>query len=113
MPKLKLGTIIPTPEENAAINAGIAADPDTFELDDEWFARAKPAIEVDADLVENSARRQDESGKPTPRSMSPSRSIPTSWLGYVRVAPAGRTSSTRHCAELSSERDVAAANFRC
>ena len=30
MPKPKPGTIIPTPEENAAINAGIAADPDTF-----------------------------------------------------------------------------------
>ena len=38
----------------------IAADPDTFELDDEWFARARPAIEVDADLVENSARQQDK-----------------------------------------------------
>ena len=60
MPNLKPGTIIPTPEENAAINAGIAADPDTFELDEEWFARAKPAIEVDADLVANTARRRDE-----------------------------------------------------
>lgn len=30
-----------TPEEDAAINAGIAADPDTFELDDEWFAKAR------------------------------------------------------------------------
>lgn len=37
--------IMPTPEEEAQINAGIAADPDTFELDDEWFARAKPASE--------------------------------------------------------------------
>lgn len=45
MPKLKPGTIWPTPEEDAAINAGIAADPDNPELDDEWFARAKPANE--------------------------------------------------------------------
>ena len=30
--------------EEAAINAGIAADPDTFELDDEWFGRAGPAV---------------------------------------------------------------------
>lgn len=37
--------ILPTPEEEIQINAGIAADPDTFELDDEWFARAKPAAE--------------------------------------------------------------------
>ena len=36
---------LPTPEEEAQINAGIAADPDTLELDDEWFARAKPASE--------------------------------------------------------------------
>ena len=45
MPKLKVGHISPTPEENAQINAGIAADPDTFELDDAWFARALPARE--------------------------------------------------------------------
>ena len=45
MPKLKPGTIWPTPEEEVAINAGIAADPDAFELDDAWFARAKPASE--------------------------------------------------------------------
>ena len=45
MPKLKPG-IIPTPEEDAAINAGIAADPDSRELDDKWFAQAKPASEA-------------------------------------------------------------------
>ena len=38
--------IIPTPEENAAINAGIAEDPDAFEADDEWFATAKPSSEA-------------------------------------------------------------------
>ena len=38
--------------EEAAINAGIAADPDTFELDEAWFARARPAIEVMPELVE-------------------------------------------------------------
>jgi len=46
MPKLKPGTIWPTPEEEAMIQAGIDADPDTRELDDEWFARARPAREV-------------------------------------------------------------------
>jgi len=34
---------LPTPEEDKAIKAGIAADPDSRELDAEWFARAKPA----------------------------------------------------------------------
>ncbi len=52
MPKLKPGTIIPDPQEEAAINAGIAADPDAFELDEAWFARARPAIEVMPELVE-------------------------------------------------------------
>lgn len=42
MPKLKPGTIFPTPEEDAAINAGIAADPDTYELSDAEFAQLKP-----------------------------------------------------------------------
>ena len=32
--------LIPTPEEDEAINAGIAADPDTCEADDHWFAAA-------------------------------------------------------------------------
>ena len=36
-----------TDEEEAAIQAGIAADPDAFELDEEWFARARPAMEVE------------------------------------------------------------------
>lgn len=45
MPKLKTGTIIPTPEEDAAINAinaGIAADPDTVELTDADIAQLRP-----------------------------------------------------------------------
>lgn len=46
MPKLKPGHISPTPEEDAAINAGIAADPDNPELTKEWFAQAKPASEM-------------------------------------------------------------------
>ncbi|WP_066333925.1 BrnA antitoxin family protein [Azohydromonas lata] len=45
MGKLKPGTIWPTPEEEKAINAGIAADSDNPELDDEWFKKAKPASE--------------------------------------------------------------------
>ena len=42
MPKLKFGTIIPAPEEDAAINAGIAADPDTCELTSAQFAELRP-----------------------------------------------------------------------
>jgi hypothetical protein len=39
-------TIPPTEEENKRINAGIAADTDTFEPSDEEFARARPAKDV-------------------------------------------------------------------
>ena len=42
--------------EEAAINAGIAADPDTFELTPEWFKEARPADEVLPDLVESYRR---------------------------------------------------------
>lgn len=37
---------LPTAEEDARINTGIAADPDNPEWTDEDFARAKPAHEV-------------------------------------------------------------------
>jgi uncharacterized protein (DUF4415 family) len=48
MLKTKSGRVVhmPTPDEEAAINAGIAADPDARELDADWFANAKPASEV-------------------------------------------------------------------
>ena len=42
--------------EEAAINAGIATDPDTSELDDEWFERSRPAAEIDPELVAYSRR---------------------------------------------------------
>ena len=38
--------------EEAAIQAGIAADPDTWELTDDDFKKMRPAIEVDPELVE-------------------------------------------------------------
>jgi uncharacterized protein (DUF4415 family) len=46
--KTKSGRLVelPTDEEDAAINAGIAADPDSPEWTEEDFARARPASEV-------------------------------------------------------------------
>jgi len=36
------GFVVPTPEENAAIAAGIAADPDAVELSSEEMAQLRP-----------------------------------------------------------------------
>ena len=69
--------ILPTPEENAAINAGIAADLDTHELTDVEFAQLKPmrgrppvdvkrpmlSMRVDPDILEACAQ-QGVAGKP-------------------------------------------------
>jgi uncharacterized protein (DUF4415 family) len=46
MPKLKPGTIIPTQEEDARIQAGIDADPDAYSLSDEEWEKAKPLVRM-------------------------------------------------------------------
>ena len=43
--------LLPTPEEDAAINKGIAEDPDTHELDDAWFARARPIWDFPSEVA--------------------------------------------------------------
>ena len=65
MPELKPTHITPTPEEDEEINRGIALDPDAPELDDEWFACARPAAEVHPELVEHSLRRRGKQKAPT------------------------------------------------
>ena len=44
--------------EEAAIRAGIDADPDTMELDEEWFAKARPVSEAHPQVVEAFRRRR-------------------------------------------------------
>lgn len=55
MPKLKAGTIVPTREEDEAINRGIAADPDTYELNIADFKQMKkigrPKAEVTKERI--------------------------------------------------------------
>ena len=64
MPKLKPGTIYPTEQETAAIRAGIEADPDARELDDEWFAQAKPAREMLPPAVYEALVTKRQRGRP-------------------------------------------------
>lgn len=42
MPKLKPGTLLPTPEEDAAITAAAQADPDALPFTEAEWAEAKP-----------------------------------------------------------------------
>ncbi len=56
MPKLEPDHLAPTLEEDAAIDAAIAADPEACELDDAWFQRARPASEVLPHVVQRYRR---------------------------------------------------------
>ena len=44
MPKLKAGTILPTPAEDAAIATAALADPDAVPFTDAEWAQAKPLV---------------------------------------------------------------------
>ena len=50
--------ILPTPEEDAAINAQIAADPDDFELDEQWFESAKSTKELFPETYRQTIQRK-------------------------------------------------------
>ena len=57
-------------EEEAGLRAGIEADPDTLELDEEWFAKARPASEMHPRVVEHYRRRRGRQRAPTKEHIS-------------------------------------------
>src|SRR5712691_5637239 len=59
-----------TDEEDAEIRAGIARDPDAFEITDEMWARARPAIEVVPEIVEAYRRSRGKQKAPTKQLVS-------------------------------------------
>jgi uncharacterized protein (DUF4415 family) len=65
--KTKSGRVVqlPTPQEEAAINAGIAADPGARELDSQWFAEAKPASEMVPPHIYAALLAKRPRGRPT------------------------------------------------
>ena len=64
MSSTKPRIVMPSPEEDAAITAGIADDPDTFELDEEWFADARPTAEVLPHMLERNQRSRGKQRSP-------------------------------------------------
>lgn len=46
MPKLKPGTIVPTPQEDAVITAAAMSDPDAWVLTDAQWASVKPLARI-------------------------------------------------------------------
>ncbi len=65
MPKLKENTIMPTDDENRQINAGISADPDTYEASDADFNRMCSVATMHPDIP---ARVRGPQIKPTKQS---------------------------------------------
>ena len=61
---MKRKLIRPTPEEDEAINRGIALDPDNPEWTAEDWANARPMSEVMPDLVEAWRRSRGKQRKP-------------------------------------------------
>lgn len=65
MPRHLREIIIPTPEEDAVINAGIAADPDTGETDAGWFATALTSEEAVPHILARYRRTRGRQKAPT------------------------------------------------
>src|SRR6266851_7756451 len=59
-----------TDEEDAEIRAGIARDPDAFEITDEMAARMRPAVEVAPEIVAAYRRRRGPQKAPTKQLVS-------------------------------------------
>ncbi len=89
MPKLKPDTIWPTPEEDEEINRQIAEDPDDFELDDDWFARARPITDVMPVLVEYWRRTQSRHKMPPRDPQDPDAVYPPGPLLKAELATRG------------------------
>lgn len=70
MSKAKHDIVLPTPAEDAAIRAGIAADPDAHERTAEELARMRPASEVVPHIVERYRRTRGKQKAPTKKHVS-------------------------------------------
>ena len=76
-----------TDEEEAEIRAGIALDPDAFELTDEMWARMRPAVEVMPEIVAAYNRRRGPQKAPTKQLVS--LRLDRDVIGHFRARGAG------------------------
>ena len=70
MPRTRNDIVLPTPDEDAAIRAGIDSDPDARELDAEQAARMRPAIEDVPHVVERYRRTRGRQRAPVKKHIS-------------------------------------------
>ena len=74
---MKRKIIMPTPEEDRLINAGIAGDSDTHEATKEDFAKMRPAAETHPEIVAAYKRTRGKQKEPlkTPVSIRLNRAV--------------------------------------
>jgi uncharacterized protein (DUF4415 family) len=75
MPKLKTNHVFVTDAEDAAINAGIAADPDTKEWSDTDFASARAASEILPKIFNEKVAKEMLKPRGRPRAVFPKERI--------------------------------------
>lgn len=95
-PKLKATHTSPTPEEDAAILAGIAEDPDAFEITPELWKYMRPAAEVMPNFIK--AHREGKVKLPENHKPIPVKKTVAVWLDEDVVAyyRAGGMDTWRH-----------------
>jgi uncharacterized protein (DUF4415 family) len=97
--------IHPTPEENERINAGIAADPDTWELTLEDIESMRPMSETHPELLE--AIRRSRGKQKTPTKIATSIRLSENVLeAYKQLGPGWQSRIDQDLQDIVAKRKV-------